>query len=103
MIKFSDIHWRISILTKAIAEVNTGILQWVPHHIQWLDSQQLLYYITNEYSRDLLILGTHTQWEKTPEPVNIRNIHWGENSSYQMKDSLFLDYIINMYVQVTPP
>ena len=42
-----NIHWRIPILTEAISETNIGSLQWISH-IQWLNSQQLFYYISNE-------------------------------------------------------
>ena len=34
---------------------------------------------------------------ENPVPVNIRNIHLAENSFQQMKDSLVLGYIINIY------
>ena len=41
-----DIDQRIPILTEAIAEVNIGILWSISHHIQYLNRQQLFYYIT---------------------------------------------------------
>ena len=33
-------------------------------------------------------------------PVNIRYIHWAEDTSQPMKDSLFLDYIMKRYLHV---